>query len=58
MIENDKIQKFDYYSFTIPKDTNEILFEFESDFCTLLIDKNETKPNINEYDFIFQPNGS
>ena len=58
MIEKDKNQKYDYYSFIIPKDTNEILFEFESDFCILLINKNETKPNKNEYDFIFKPNGS
>ena len=58
MIDNDKNQKYDYYSFIIPKDTNEILFEFESDFCTLLINTNESKPDKDKYDFIFKPNGS
>ena len=58
MIDNDKNLKYDYYSFIIPKDTNEVLFEFESDFCTLLINKNENKPNKDKYDFLFKPNGT
>ena len=53
----EKTLIYDYYTFIIPKDSDDILFEFESNICTLLVNINENKPNIEHYNFKFEPRG-